>query len=85
MPMPVDLQLNFKDGTAEMHYVPLNLMYGSKPAEDSHPRKVYPAWKWTSDTYTIESNRKLADIDVAEIDPSRRMADTERQNNRIKL
>jgi hypothetical protein len=27
----------------------------------------------------------LGDITIAEIDPSQRMADTERQNNRIKI
>jgi hypothetical protein len=85
MPMPVDLQLTFKDNSSEMHYIPLDLMYGVKPAENSIPRKVYPAWKWTNETYIIESDRRLGDISIAEIDPSQRMADVERQNNKIKL
>lgn len=85
MPMPVDLQLTFKDSTSEIHYIPLDLMYGIKPAEDSIARKVYPAWKWTNEKYIIESDRRLADIFIAEIDPSQRMADTERQNNKIQL
>ena len=85
MPMPIDLQLTFKDGSTEMHYIPLDLMYGTKPAEGSGLRKIYPAWKWTNETYVIESDRRLGDISIAEIDPSQRMADTERQNNRIKL
>lgn len=85
MPMPVDLKLTFRDSTSEMHYIPLDLMYGEKPAEDGTPRKVYPAWKWTHSTYIIESNRRLGDIYIAEIDPSQRMADTERKNNRIRL
>ena len=85
MPMPVDLQLTFKDGSAEMHYIPLDLMYGTKPVENSISRKVYPAWKWTNETYIIESDRRLSDISIAEIDPSQRMADVERKNNRIKL
>jgi hypothetical protein len=85
MPMPVDLKLVFKDQTSEMHYIPLDLMYGEKPAEDDTQRKIYPAWKWTNDTYIIETGRRLGDISVAEIDPSQRMADVERQNNRIKL
>ena len=59
---------------------------GEKAAEDTSSFKVYyPAWKWTNEQYVIESDRKLADISVAEIDASQRMADTERQNNRIKL
>ncbi len=85
MPMPIDLQLTFKDGSTEMHYIPLDLMYGEKPAEGTGYRKVYPAWKWTNETYVIESDRRLGDISIAEIDPTQRMADTERQNNRIKL
>lgn len=85
MPMPIDLKLTFKDSTSEMHYIPLDLMYGEKPAEDDTPRKIYPAWKWTNETYVVESNRKLADISIAEIDPSQRMADIERKNNKIKL
>ena len=85
MPMPVELQLTFKDSSAEMHYVPLDLMYGIKPAEDAVARKIYPAWKWTHETYIIESNRRLGEIAIAEIDPSLRMADTERKNNKITL
>ncbi len=85
MPMPIDLQLTFKDGSTEMHYVPLDLMYGNKPAENADSRKIYSAWKWTNEKYVIESNRRLGDISIAEIDPSQRMADVERQNNKIQL
>ncbi|MBK7562555.1 MAG: M1 family metallopeptidase [Chitinophagaceae bacterium] len=86
MPMPIDLQITFKDGTKELHYVPMNLMYGEKPAEDmSLPRKVYEPWKWTHSTYIIETTRKLADFTIVEIDPSLRLADVERQNNKLEL
>jgi hypothetical protein len=86
MPMPIDLQITFKGGTKELHYIPLNLMYGEKPVEDSTIlRKTYDPWKWTNDTYIIETNRKLADFTIVEIDPSQRMADTERKNNRLEL
>ena len=86
MPMPVDLQITFKDGTKELHYIPMNLMYGEKPVEDAAiPRKTYEAWKWTHSTYTIETNKKLADFSVVEIDPSLRMADVDRKNNKLEL
>jgi hypothetical protein len=86
MPMPIDLQLTFKDGSKELHYVPLDLMYGAKPNEaDSITRKVYEGWHWTSETYIIETNRRLTDVVTAEIDPSQRMADIERRNNKIEL
>jgi hypothetical protein len=86
MPMPVDLQLTFRDGSKEMHYIPLDLMYGEKSAiTNDIPWKVYDPWHWTSTTYTVETSRKLTDITVAEIDPSQQMADVERKNNRLEL
>ena len=85
MPMPIDLKLTFRDGTSEMHYIPMNLMFGAKPQEDDTPRKVHSPCRWTDETYTIEFDRRIGDITLAEIDPSMRMVDTERQNNRIKL
>jgi hypothetical protein len=85
VPMPIDLQITFKDGSKEMHYIPLDLMYGEKPAENDIKRKVYPAWRWTDELYVIETDRRLGDISVAEIDPSQRLADVGRQNNRLKL
>ena len=86
LPMPIDLQLSFKDGTKELHYMPLDLMYGQKPKEiDSVSRKVYAPWHWTNPTYTVETDRRLTDIIIAEIDPSLRLADIDRRNNRLEL
>lgn len=86
MPMPIDLQLTFKDGTKELHYIPLDLMYGEKPIEDSTiPRKTYDAWKWTNPAYIIETNHKLTDITIVEIDPSQRMAEIEKKDNKLEL
>jgi Peptidase family M1 domain len=86
MPMPIDLQLTFKDGKTEQHYVPLDLMYGEKLKEnDTISRKTYEPWRWTNPTYTVETDRRLTDITVAEIDPSQRMADIDRRNNRLEL
>jgi hypothetical protein len=86
MPMPIDLQLTFADGSKELHYIPLDLQYGQKPIEDnSISRIVYPAWKWTHGTYTITTTRKLTTLQVVEIDPSQRLADLDRKNNQLKL
>jgi len=86
LPMPVDLQLSFKNGTKELHYIPLDLMYGGKPQEtDTISRKVYEPWHWTNATYIIETDRRLTDITVAEIDPSQRLADIDRRNNKLEL
>ncbi len=86
MPMPIDLQLTFKDGTSEIHYIPLNLMFGGKQQENiSQPFIVHEEWKWTHPVYIVEFKHKLADLTKAEIDPSRRMADVERKNNFLEL
>jgi hypothetical protein len=86
IPMPIDFQLTFKDGSKELHYIPMNLMFGQKPVEDaSIPRKVYEPWKSTHTTFVIESSRKLSDISIGEIDPSQRLADVERKDNKIDL
>jgi len=86
MPMPIDLQLTFKDGSTEMFYVPLNLMFGNKPNENkAQKRSETEPWKWTHPTYIIEMKRRLIDIRKVEIDPSKRMADVDRKNNSLEL
>lgn len=86
MPMPVDLHLTFKDGSTEMHTIPLSLMYGSKQNENlAQAWYSHKAWKWTHPTYTVEFKHKLTDLKKAEIDPSKRMADIDRRNNLLEL
>jgi hypothetical protein len=86
MPMPIDLQLSFKDGTTELHYVPLNLMFGEKPAENNAPNRiVHEEWRWTHPTYIVEFKHRLIDLKKVEIDPTKRMADTDQKNNILEL
>ena len=86
IPMPVDLVIQYKDGSKEIAYVPMYLMFGVKPVEDPGiPTTVFPAWKWTHPTYTVEVSRKLADMKTLEIDESQRMADIERRNNKLEI
>lgn len=85
MPMPLDVVVTAKTGARQMHYIPLDLMYGSKPAENTITRKVHPVWRWTSDSYTIEIDLKLAELATVEIDPSRRMADIRQDNNVVRF
>ena len=85
MPMPIDLQITYKDGTTETHYIPLDLMFGGKQAENNQAFVLHNEWHWTHPTYIVELKRKLTDIKEVEIDPSQRMADVERKNNNLKL
>jgi hypothetical protein len=86
MPMPIDVVVTYKDSSKEMAYIPQYLMFGAKPAEDmSMKRTTFEPWRWTSPTYTFELNRRLLDIKSVEIDPSQRMADVDRKNNKLEL
>ncbi len=86
MPMPVDVMIDYKDGSKEIAYIPLYNMFGEKPIEDyTIARTDYEAWKWTHATYTISVNKRISDIKVIEIDASKRMADVERKNNRLEI
>ncbi|HTE25203.1 M1 family metallopeptidase [Flavitalea sp.] len=86
MPMPIDLMIQYKDGTQELAYIPTYLAFGEKPVEDDQiPRKVFEPWRWTHPTYVLELPRKLSEMKVIEIDPSQRMADLERRNNRLEI
>ena len=86
MPMPLDIEFQFKDGSREIGYVPQYLMFGEKRNEEPGiKRTVGEPWKWTHPYYTFEIDRKLTDLKKVEIDPGQRMADMERRNNKLEL
>jgi Peptidase family M1 domain len=86
MPMPVDLVLTFKDGSRQLAYVPQYLCFGSKP--DEFPlmkRTVHEPWRWTHPNYVVELDANLVNLRAVEIDPSMRMADIDRRNNKLEI
>lgn len=85
LPMPIDLQLTKKDGSTETHTIPLNLMFGAKKDDNGTKLIADEEWRWTHPTYTLEIKTKLTDLKKIEIDPTQRMADTDRRNNVLEL
>ena len=80
--MPIDVKILYKDGSTDWLYIPLNLMYGSKPANDFPQNPiVFEDWRWTHPTYELTLKKPLEQIVQIEIDPSQRMADVNRANN----
>ena len=79
MPMPLDLQVTFDDGSIANYYIPLRMMFGQKPAEGLQ-RTVLPDWAWAYPEYAfdIESDKTVQKV---VIDASERMADINRDNN----
>ncbi len=84
-PMPIEVVVTYKDGTNELHYIPLDLMLGGKAQEGSMKQINHPEWKWTHPTYTFETTQPLSAIKSIEIDPSQRMPDINRSNNKIEI
>lgn len=83
IPMPLDVLVTYKDGTQEMHYIPMSLMYGTKPAENNVSRTVHDEWKWVDTGYQFSLTKPVTVIKSIEIDPSQRMADVNKVNNKI--
>lgn len=82
MMMPIDLEIEYLDGTKEIYYIPLRMMRGEKPAEDKETvRLTQEVWPWTNPTYEFQLNKGLKNIKRVQIDPTDRMADIDRENN----
>lgn len=83
LPMPLDVLVEYEDGSKELFYIPLREMRGQKPAEDYEiyqgiPRTVLDDWFWTKPTYQIITTKKPLKV---WIDPTERLADVESSNN----
>jgi len=81
-PMPVDVLVTYSDGSKELFNIPLDLMRGSKPQENSAIKyTVLSDWQWTNPSYDFTIPRPRAEVMNVEIDPSQRLADVQRENN----
>jgi len=84
MMMPVDLHVEYTDGSKEIFYIPLRIMRGAKNVEDMDTqRMLLEEWPWTNPTYTLKINKKASEIKRIEIDATQRMADIDRSNNEL--
>ena len=81
-PMPLDVLVTFKDGSQEMHYIPIALMRGEKKNPYQGLRWVVEKdWAWAFPNYSLTINKNKSEISKIVIDPSFYMADIERGNN----
>lgn len=74
MPMPIDLTVNYTDGSSENFYIPLRMMRGEKPTKATQKAD----WAWAYPYYALKTNKNIKSV---EIDPSQLMADINRGNN----
>jgi hypothetical protein len=81
MPMPIDLEVEYSDGSRELFYIPLQMARAEKPAENnSLSRTVLADWSWANPEYKL-SVRGDKTIKSVTIDPSGLMADIDKDNN----
>ena len=82
MPMPIDLLVEYNDGTMESFYIPLRMMSFEK--ENPNPavkRTVLSDWAWAFPTTEFSIAKPKNTIKKITIDPSGLMADVKPENN----
>jgi hypothetical protein len=79
--MPIEIVVTYANGDQELFYAPLESMRGVKPAESDMPRTILSDHRWVDSTYSFEIPERFKKIAKVEIDPSRRLADVELEDN----
>jgi hypothetical protein len=85
MPMPIDINVIYEDGSVENFYIPLEMMRADKPKPNpSQKWTVLPDWNWANPTYDfmIVNDKKIKSIII---DASKLMADINLNNNTYEL
>lgn len=81
MPMPQEVLVVYKDGSASLHYIPISLMRGEKENDYTIDWTVHKDWTWASPFYELEIDQKKEAIETIVLDPSGLMADIDKNNN----
>ena len=81
MPMPIEVLVVYKDGTSELHYIPISLMRGEKENPYSIEWTVHKDWTWANPKYTLILEHKIDNIETIILDPSGLMADVDKSDN----
>jgi len=76
MPMPIDLEVTYIDGTKQSYNIPLRMMRGSKPTTAT----VLEDWGWAYPTYSFNAAKSVKSV---EIDKRKLMADINDENNSL--
>jgi hypothetical protein len=85
MPMPIDLVVEYTDGTKEGFYIPLRMMHFTKanPYPDMK-RTVLQDWAWGDPDYELTVGKPKSAIKSITIDPNGLMADVKKSDNAYK-
>ena len=82
MPMPLDILVEYTDGTKEFFYIPNTLMRWEKPNPYTGIKAtVLKGWDWAYPTYFFEIPKAQSNIKSITIDPSGLLADVNKEDN----
>lgn len=82
-PMPIDVAVNLKNGE-QIHYnIPLQIMRGQKLTDGDLTFTTLSDWPWVYPEYSFTIDVSFNEIDEVIIDPSQRLADVKKENNRF--
>ncbi len=79
MPMPIELEVNFTDGKQQMYYIPLPIMRNEK--EIAKNTKLLKDWAWAYPTYSFKIDVAKEQIMSININPTKKIADSNPLNN----
>ena len=82
IPMPLEIEVSFVDGSTAFYYIPIDLMQGVKPFNGDVI--TLNAWAWAAPEYNFLVKGKKEVIKI-EIDPSKRLADIDQKGNVLEL
>ncbi len=88
-PMPIDIVVEYKDGSQESYYIPLRMMHfekenPSRSVGTEIKRTVLKNWAWAESQYVFSIPKSKSNIKKITIDPSGLMADVKQDNNSYK-
>ena len=81
MPMPQEVLIQFKDGSMDLHYIPMSLMRGEKENTYDLPWTQEKDWTWANPKYSFTIDQPKENIEAIVLDPSNLMADIDKSNN----
>ena len=90
MPMPIDVLVEYTDGTKESFYIPLRMMSfekenPSRSVETVIKRTLLSDWAWANQTYEFSISKNKISIKKITIDPSKLMADVKQADNSYEI
>ena len=81
--MPVDLEVQLKNGEVYLYSIPLQVMRGHKNNQNYDHFEVLKAWSWVEPEYTLVLPFDVNEILSLAIDPEAMTVDIDRENNRM--